>query len=63
MKMKSLSRRMLVSLVLNFFISGCSDSISFQTADPDSQRNSSGQSRSEQFVQGIVSKKLDILFV
>lgn len=60
---RNISRRILVSIILNFMISGCADNVSFQTSDPDSQRNSSGQNKSEQFTQGMNSKKLDILFV
>lgn len=60
---RNITRQRIVVMFVNFLISGCSDPVSFQPTDPYSQSNSSGLSKSEHFTQGIVSKKLDILFV
>ena len=60
---KAISPPMHIFLAMHIFISGCDPDVSFQSTDPDSQRSSSGLDKTESFAQGIVSKKLDILFV
>jgi hypothetical protein len=64
MKIQTISGRIVMSLLLPLVTSACSD-VSFGTADAKlaEQLGRSGEPYSEDFTQGLQSKKLDILFV